>query len=152
MMKNLFEINVTLAKKEIRKAQQRLRRAPDFMKEVAINKGFDRLTTKGNAEELLMNWRKATTINNTEQFTKSGFKKFQKELAEDTRLDIKTIKYAMENINAQNMDYIKNSRLRYGSNPQLDYILDTTNEIANSLEIAMDEIKALISQIPLDIF
>lgn len=149
---DIFEINVRQAKADIRKAQRRLRNAPEFMKEVAKNKGFERLTTKGDTMELLSNWKKAVTVNGTKEFTKSGFKAFQKELAEDTRLDIKTIDYALGQINADTMDFIQNSKLRYGSNPQLDYILDNTIEISNRLEMALEEIRSAVTQIPLDIF
>lgn len=151
-MADIFEINVKEAKYAIRKAQRRLRNAPDFMKEVAENKGLNKLTTRGNAENLLLNWKKAITINSTNEFTKLGFKTFKKNLAEDTRLNIKTIDYALSQINARTMDFINNSKLRYGSNPQLDYILDNTVEIANSLEIALDEVQSIFTQIPLDIF
>lgn len=151
-MADIFEINVKEAKQAIRKAQRRLRNAPDFMKEVAENKGLNKLTTRGNAENLLLNWKKAITINSTSEFTKLGFKTFKKNLAEDTRLNIETIDYALSQINTRTMDFINNSKLRYGSNPQLDYILDNTVEIANSLEIALDEVQSIFTQIPLDIF
>lgn len=125
-------------KRQIRNAQRRLRNAPDFMKELAKQQGLDGITTRGTVAEVAISLRKAQRINETAQFTKRGFARWEQELASDTSLNIKTIKYALSQIDAEKMDYINNSRLRFGSNPQLDYIIDSAIEVRNSLKTALD--------------
>lgn len=130
---------VQQAKAEIRRAQQRLRRAPEFMKKVAEREGIDHLTTKGDMQELLAEWNKALTINENPQFTKRGYNAWVNELAADTRMEKKAIEYALDSVDVQGLDYMANSKLRYGSNPQLDYILDNVQEFSGRLANALGQ-------------
>lgn len=125
----------------IKKAQRRLRNAPEFMKNLAKQQGIDRLSLRGTVASVRLDYQKALKVMDTEQFTKRGFKKWEKELANDTRLNVKTIDYALSQIDVAQMDYINNSRLRYGSNPQLDYIMDSTIEVQNRLAEALQELE-----------
>lgn len=134
---------VERAKEDIRRAQQRLRRAPEFMKKVAEREGIDHLTTSGNMQELLTEWSKALSINGNPQFTKRGYDGWVKGLAADTRMDKKAIEYALDNVDVQRLDYMANSKLRYGSNPQLDYILDDVQEFSGRLSNSVEQVDEL---------
>lgn len=137
-------------KAEVRKAQTRLRNSNDFMKNLAEHLGIERISLKDKNKALTL--RRARAINSNSAYTKRGFKQWKKELASDTRLSENTIDYVLSQIDTKSMSYIENSKLRYGSNPQLDYILDDMIEMRGRLEIALDEIEKVDENLPYDIF
>lgn len=139
-------------KREIKRAQDRLRRSDDFVKEIARNQGIERLTLKGSDSDKILTLKRARYINDTEVFTKRGFKQWKKDLAEDTRLSASQIDFILSQIDAEKMDYVQNSRLRYGSNPQLDYVLDSANEIKGRYQSAIEELQKSLADFEEDIF
>lgn len=139
-------------KREIKRAQDRLRRSDGFIKEIARNKGIERLSLRGDSDTKRLTLANARYINNNSMFTKRGFKAWKKQMVDDTRLSESQIDYVLSQIDAQKMDFIQNSRLRYGSNPQLDYVLDTANEIAGRFAEIADELERSRQEIDEDIF
>lgn len=139
-------------KREIKRAQDRLRRSDSFVRNIAKHQGIERLSVKGNATEQTMALNRARRINNSAMFTKRGFKKWKKDLSSDTRLFPKQIDYILSQIDVEKMDYVQNSKLRYGSNPQLDYVLDNAIEITGHFELALEELGRAITDFVDDIF
>lgn len=120
-------------KNDIRKAQRRLRSAPQFSKELAKSRGV-KLTTKSDDKSLIRNASLANYINDNEIFTKRGYNGFIRELSSELRLSTKEMDFIFSQIDVETMDFISNSKLRYGSNPQLDFAFDEATSIAKSFE------------------
>lgn len=140
------------ARGEIKRAQARLRRAPDFVKNVAKSQGIERISLRGNKSELAISLNNARLVNSSLLFSKREYNKWKKDLSEDTRLSMQQIDFALSQIDAQKMDYLQNSKLRYGSNPQLDYILDSATEVAGRYQLALEDLQKAQENIELDIF
>lgn len=136
------KINIEV-RRAIRQAQQRIRRAPEFMKNLAKQEGI-RLSLRGSPSEIELSYRQAERVNKTKEFTRSGYARWRNELAQDTRLSEKEVDFVLSQIEPREMAFISNSKLRYGSNPQLDFVLETAIEVKNalfqSIEVMRDEL------------
>ena len=145
MISSGFKVNPQI-KAEIRKAQARIRRAPEFMKKISETQG-GKLSTAVSYNDLIRNYQRAVYINSTKEFTPSGFKRWKKSLSNDLRIGEKEIDYIFSQIDVETMDFIRNSKLRYGSNPQLDYAFESAVEIQESYKRAMSEIESIKGEI-----
>lgn len=134
-----FKINPEV-KKDIKKAQRRLRNAPEFMKKLAQQQ-FGKLSTAGTYNELVRNYERAKLVNSDSAFTKRGFKKWVGELHNASGLSRKEIEYMLSQLDASTMTFIQNSPLKYGSNPQLDYIVESAIELNDNMKTAFIEIE-----------
>lgn len=136
------KINIEV-RRAIRQAQQRIRRAPEFMKNLAKQEGI-RLSLRGSPSEIELSYRQAERVNKMKEFTRSGYARWRNELAQDTRLSEKEVDFVLSQIEPREMAFISNSKLRYGSNPQLDFVLETAIEVKNalfqSIEVMRDEL------------
>lgn len=129
-------------KTEIKKAQRRLRNAPEFMKKLAQQQ-FGKLSTAGTYNELVRNYERAKIINDDSAFTKRGYNRFLSDLSSTTKLSKNEINYIFSQINAETMTFIQNSPLKYGTNPQLDYIFESAVQLHDSMQTALMEIAAI---------
>lgn len=132
-------------KRTIQKAQRRLRNAPSIMKKIANAEGLSKPSLKGSVNDVTLSYRKAKRINEIAEFTKRGYRKFVRTLASDTRLSEKTVEFALSQIDERTYNYVSNSKLRYGSNPQLDYIADNVVEIKDRLLQAVSEMESFLA-------
>lgn len=120
-------------KKEIAKARKRLASSSDFMKRLADSKGFD-LSLKGkNAIEQIGAYNSAMQINSESAFTKKGYKKWVQEITSDVRMSEKEFEFILSKIDTEKMEFVEDTKLRYGSNPQLDYVFDNAIQVINSM-------------------
>lgn len=141
----------TSQRKSVKRAQDRLRRSNSFVKKLAESQGID-ISLRGKSErEQLLAFNEAQYINSSPEFTRRGFKKWQKTLADDLRTSTKEVDYILSQIDTEKMEFVKNSKLRYGSNPQLDYAFDSavelkdafTNALSSIIDLAVDATELL---------
>lgn len=127
-------------KDTIRKAQRRIRNAPEFSKNLAKSRGI-KLTTKTDDKSLVRNASLANYINDNEIFSKRGYNSFIKDMSNELRLPKKETDYIFSQIDVETMDFISSSPLRYGSNPQLDFVFNEAIELANSFKTTAENLQ-----------
>lgn len=128
------------AKSQIKKAQQRLRRAPDFMKKIADQQG-GKVSTAGSYDEVVRNYERAKWINDDSAFTNRGFKAWQNQIMSEAKVGRKELNYVLSKIDLNTMTFIQGSPLKYGTNPQLDYIMDSAIQLYDEMRYALAEIE-----------
>ena len=118
-------------KSEVDKANKRLKRMNDFQKNLFEDKGITHISRKGNLEDKLKALSQARIVNESGISTKREYKKYVSKLSNELSLSTKEVDYMLNQFDSRQRDFISKSPLKYGSNPQIDFLFEDVMEINN---------------------
>ena len=132
-------------KSEVDKANKRLKRMNDFQKRLFENKGITHISRKGSFEDKINALAMAKTVNDSGISTKTEYKKYSKKLQRDLSLNEKAVDYMLKNIDFETEDFIRNSKLKLDSNPQVDFLFEDVMEVSDNIDDRLDSIADFIT-------
>lgn len=125
-------------KSEVDKANKRLKRMNDFQKHIFEDKGITHISRKGTLEDKLKALSQARIVNESGISTKTEYKKFVSKLSKDLSLTTKEVDYMLNQFDSRQRNFISKSPLKYGSNPQIDFLFEDVIELNNALQHNID--------------
>ena len=125
-------------KSEVDKANKRLKRMNDFQRHIFEDKGITRMSRKGTLEDKLKALSQARIVNESGISTKTEYKKYVSKLSKDLSLTTKEVDYMLNQFDSRQRSFISKSPLRYGSNPQIDFLFEDVIELNNTLQHNLD--------------
>ena len=118
-------------KSEVDKANKRLKRMNYFQRSIFEDKGITHISRKGNLEDKLKALSQARIVNESGISTKREYKKYVSKLSNELSLSTKEVDYMLNQFDSRQRDFISKSPLKYGSNPQIDFLFEDVMEINN---------------------
>ena len=137
-------------KREVDMANKRLKRADPYISRIYKEKfGLEKISRKGGFQEKMKALSMARQINDDNLMTKRGFDQYVAQQAKDLRLSKKEVRYMISQIDKDKLGFVSGSKLKYGSNPQVDFLYDdfisTRENIENSLDLIAQKAEQDIS-------
>ena len=131
-------------KSEVDKANKRLKRMNDFQKGIFEDKGITHISRKGSLEDKLRALSQAKIVNESGISTKTEYNKYVNRLSKDLSLSKKEVDYMLNQFDSRTRDFISKSPLKYGSNPQIDFLFEDVMSLNDTLQQNMDSIQGYI--------
>lgn len=128
-------------KSEVDKANKRLKRMNNFQKNLFEDKGITHISCKGNLEDKLKALSQARTVNESGISTKREYKKYVSRLSNELSLSTKEVDYMLNQFDSRQRNFISKSPLKYGSNPQIDFLFEDVMEINNIISQNMRDME-----------
>lgn len=125
-------------KSEVDKANKRLKRMNDFQKGIFADKGITHISRKGTLEDKLKALSQARIVNESGISTKTEYKKYVSKLSKELSLTTKEVDFILNQFDSRQRDFISRSPLKYGSNPQIDFLFEDVIELNNALQHNLD--------------
>lgn len=125
-------------KSEVDKANKRLKRMNDFQKHIFEDKGITHISRKGTLEDKLKALSQARIVNESGISTKTEYKIYVSKLSRDLSLPPKEVDYMLNQFDSRQRSFISKSPLKYGSNPQIDFLFEDVIELNNALQHNID--------------
>lgn len=126
-------------KREVDMANKRLKRADPYISRIYKEKfGIEKISRKGGFEDKMKALSMARQINDDNLMTKRGFNKYVAQQAKDLRLSKKEVRYMISQIDNDKLEFVRGSKLKYGSNPQVDFLYDDFIATRENLENSLD--------------
>ena len=127
-------------KREVDMANKRLKRADPYISRIYKEKfGLEKISRKGGFQDKMKALSMARQINDDNLMTKRGFDQYVAQQAKDLRLSKKEVRYMISQIDNDKLGFVSGSKLKYGSNPQVDFLYDdfiaTRENLENSLDL-----------------
>lgn len=126
-------------KREVDMANKRLKRADPYISRIYKEKfGLEKISRKGGFQEKMKALSMARQINDDNLMTKRGFNQYVAQQAKDLRLSEKEVRYMISQIDNDKLGFVSGSKLKYGSNPQVDFLYDDFIATRENLENSLD--------------
>ena len=126
-------------KRQVDMANKRLKRADPYISRIYKEKfGLEKISRKGGFEEKMKALSMARQINDDNLMTKKGFDQYVAQQAKDLRLSKKEVRYMISQIDNDKLGFVSGSKLKYGSNPQVDFLYDDFIATRENLENSLD--------------
>lgn len=125
-------------KSEVDKANKRLKRMNAFQKSIFEDKGITHISRKGTLEDKLKALSQARIVNESGISTKTEYKKYVSKLSRDLSLTTKEVDYMLNQFDSRQRNFIGTTPLKYGSNPQIDFLFEDVMELNNALQHNID--------------
>ena len=148
-MKNSEKIEVLLdidqkefmaeLKREVDKANKRLKRMNDFQKGIFEDKGITHISRKGSLEDKLKSLSQAKIVNESGISTKTEYNHYVSKLSSDLSLSKKEVDYMLNQFDSRTRDFISKSPLKYGSNPQIDFLFEDVMSLNDTLKDTLQQ-------------
>ena len=127
-------------KREVDMANKRLKRSEPYISRIYKEKfGLEKISRKGGFEDKMKALSIARQINDDNLMTKRGFNQYVEQQSKDLRLSKKEVRYMISQIDNDKLGFVSGSKLKYGSNPQVDFLYDdfiaTRENLENSLDL-----------------
>ena len=132
-------------KSEVDKANKRLKRMNDFQKGVFEDKGIAHISRKGGLEDKMRALSQARIVNESGISTKTEYNKYVSTLSSDLSLPEKEVDFMLNQFDSRTRDFISKSPLKYGSNPQIDFLYEDVLQVNGALQHNLDEMEAHLS-------
>ena len=132
-------------KSEVDKANKRLKRMNDFQKGVFEDKGIAHISRKGGLEDKMRALSQARIVNESGISTKTEYNKYVSTLSSDLSLSEKEVDFMLNQFDSRTRDFISKSPLKYGSNPQIDFLYEDVLQVNGALQHNLDEMEAHLS-------
>lgn len=132
-------------KSEVDKANKRLKRMNDFQKGVFEDKGITHISRKGGLEDKMRALSQARIVNESGMSTKTEYNKYVFNLSSDLSLPKKEVDFMLNQFDSRTRDFISKSPLKYGSNPQVDFLFEDVLQVNGALQHNLDEMEAHLS-------
>ena len=128
-------------KRQVDMANKRLKRADPYISRIYKEKfGLEKISRKGGFEDKMKALSMARQINDDDLMTKRGFNQYVAQQAKDLRLSEKEVRYMISQIDNDKLGFVSGSKLKYGSNPQVDFLYDDFIATRENLENSLDAI------------
>lgn len=134
-------------KSEVDKANKRLKRMNDFQKSVFESKGITHISRKGDFNDKLQALAQAKIVNESGISTKTEYKQYVNKMSSELSLSKKEVDYMLNHFDSTQLDFMANSPLKYGSNPQLDFLYEDVIELNTGIEDKLDDIADYITSL-----
>ena len=126
-------------KREVDMANKRLKRADPYISRIYKEKfGLEKISRKGGFEDKMKALSMARQINDDNLMTKRGFDQYVAQQAKDLRLSKKEVRYMISQIDNDKLGFVSGSKLKYGSNPQVEFLYDDFIATRENLENSLD--------------
>ena len=126
-------------KRQVDMANKRLKRADPYISRIYKEKfGLEKISRKGGFEDKMKALSMARQINDDNLMTKRGFNQYVAQQAKDLRLSEKEVRYMISQIDNDKLGFVSGSKLKYGSNPQVDFLYDDFIATRENLENSLD--------------
>lgn len=135
---------MTELKSEVDKANKRLKRMNDFQKGIFEDKGITHISRKGSLEDKLRALSQAKIVNESGISTKTEYNRYVARLSSDLSLSKKEVDFMLNQFDSRTRDFISKSPLKYGSNPQVDFLFEDVMSLNDTLQQNMDSIQNYI--------
>lgn len=122
-----------IVKSEVDKANKRLKRMNKFQKNLFEDKGITHISRAGDVKSKLKALSKARIVNESGISTKTEYNRYANQLSKDLSLSRKEVDYMLESFDSNTRNFISTSTLKYGSNPQIDFLYEDVIEVNNAL-------------------
>lgn len=132
-------------KSEVDKANKRLKRMNDFQKGIFEDKGITHITRKGSIEDKIKALAQARTVNESGISTKTEYKKYVSRLSQDLSLSKKEVDYMLNQFDSRTRNFISKSPLKFGSNPQIDFMFEDVMEVNDILQHNIEEMESYLN-------
>ena len=129
---------------EVDKANKRLKRMNDFQKGIFEDKGITHISRKGSLEDKLRALSQAKIVNESGISTKTEYNRYVSKLSSDLSLSKKEVDYMLNQFDSRTRDFISKSPLKYGSNPQIDFLYEDVISLNDTLQQSIDSIQNYI--------
>lgn len=127
-------------KSEVDKANKRLKRMNDFQKNIFESKGITHISRAGDFNEKLQALAQAKIVNDSGISTKTEYKHYVSKMSSELSLSNKEVDYMLNHFDSNQLDFMQNTTLKYGSNPQIDFLYEDVIELNTSVEDRLDQI------------
>lgn len=131
-------------KNEVDKANKRLKRMNDFQKGIFEDKGITHISRKGSLEDKLKALSQAKIVNESGISTKTEYNHYVSRLSADLSLSKKEVDFMLNQFDSRTRDFISKSPLKYGSNPQVDFLFEDVMSLNDTLQQNIDSIQSYI--------
>lgn len=131
-------------KSEVDKANKRLKRMNNFQKGIFEDKGITHISRKGSLEDKLRAFSQAKIVNESGISTKTEYNHYVSKLSSDLSLSKKEVDYMLNQFDSRTRDFISKSPLKYGSNPQIDFLFEDVMSLNDTLQQNIDSIQNYI--------
>lgn len=131
-------------KSEVDKANKRLKRMNDFQKGIFEDKGITHISRKGSLEDKLKALSQAKIVNESGISTKTEYNHYVARLSADLSLSKKEVDFMLNQFDSRTRDFISKSPLKYGSNPQVDFLFEDIMSLNDTLQQNIDSIQSYI--------
>ena len=135
---------LTELRREVDKANKRLKRMNDFQKGIFEDKGITHISSKGKLEDKLRALSQAKIVNESGISTKTEYNHYVSKLSNDLSLSKKEVDYMLNQFDSRTRDFISKSPLKYGSNPQIDFLFEDVMSLNDTLQQSIDSIQGYI--------
>ena len=126
-------------KREVDMANKRLKRSEPYISRIYKEKfGLEKISRKGGFEDKMKALSIARQINDDNLMTKRGFNQYVEQQSKDLRLSKKEVRYMISQIDNDKLGFVSGSKLKYGSNPQVDFLYDDFIASRENLENSLD--------------
>ena len=122
-----------IVKREVDIANKRLKRMNKFQKNLFEDKGITHISRAGDVKAKLKALSKARIVNESGISTKREYNRYANQLSKDLSLSRKEVDYMLESFDSNTRDFVSTSTLKYGSNPQIDFLYEDVIEVNNAL-------------------
>lgn len=134
-------------KREVEKANKRLARMNNFQKGIFEDKGITKISRKGGFDDKLQALAQAKMVNDSGISTKSEYNKYVNQLSQDLSLSKKEVDYMLNSFDSTTRDFISTSTLKYGSNPQVDFLYEDVIQLNENIENKIDDIENYVTNL-----
>lgn len=132
-------------KSEVDKANKRLTRMNDFQRGIFEDKGITHISRKGGLEDKMRALSQARIVNESGISTKTEYKQYVNKLSSDLSLTKKEVNYMLNQFDSSTRSFISSSPLKYGSNPQVDFLYEDVLEVNDALQHNMEKIETYLN-------
>lgn len=132
-------------KSEVDKANKRLKRMNDFQKGVFDDKGITHISRKGSLEDKMRALSQARMVNESGISTRTEYNKYVSKLSSDLSLPKKEVDFMLNQFDSRTRDFVSKSPLKYGSNPQIDFLFEDVLQVNDTLQHNLDEIETYLN-------
>ena len=122
-----------IVKRETDIANKRLNRMNKFQKNLFEDKGITHISRAGDVKAKLKALSNARIVNESGISTKREYNRYANQLAKDLSLSRKEVDYMLDSFDNNTRDFVSTSTLKYGSNPQIDFLYEDVIEVNNAL-------------------
>lgn len=131
-------------KSEVDKANKRLKRMNDFQRGIFEDKGITHISRSGSLEDKLRALSQAKIVNGSGISTRTEYNHYVSRLSSDLSLSKKEVDYMLSQFDSRTRDFISTSPLKYGTNPQIDFLYEDVISLNDSIQQSMDSIQSYV--------
>lgn len=132
-------------KSEVDKANKRLSRMNSFQRGIFEDKGITHISRKGGLEDKMRALSQARIVNNSGISTKTEYNQYASKLSSELSLTKKEVDYMLKQFDSSTRSFISASPLKYGSNPQVDFLFEDVLQVNDTLQHNMEKIETYLA-------